>query len=237
MKNKYYSTTIIVIIIMIFGFSGVARCRSLEDIKRSGYIRIALYNDSENYTKNPDGSFSGFNYEMAEAVAKYFNVKLEIVEVAEWNRFFSKDEAGLVIDKTAIYNPYIFENEIADVIVAGITKLEWRNHLIQLVKFAKNKQILYAADAKPVKRIQELSGRVLVRNNTSFYDNFQKNILPKSTKITPIYTDKTNTFCVSELLAKNADYGIMDSFSFFLYKKNNKELNKILSISQSEDLC
>jgi polar amino acid transport system substrate-binding protein len=77
-----------------------AKAGGLEEILRSGKIRIAIPQDSPPFgSLSPSGTFDGYDVEVAKLIAKDLDVKVELVPVVSKNRipFLTTKKVDLVI--------------------------------------------------------------------------------------------------------------------------------------------
>ncbi|MBP7654010.1 hypothetical protein KA977_11345, partial [Candidatus Dependentiae bacterium] len=157
LKKKYFSF-LTTIVFFIFLYSESSFCKTLEEIKKSGILSAGFFREKTSFNIDPKtGKKSGFDYELAEALANYLNVKLNIVEL-EWNQIFAKDENATEIEKNKIYDPYIFAADKVDIVMQEITKLEWRDKILNLVPVVKSKQILFGTKVnRQANKISDLS--------------------------------------------------------------------------------
>ncbi len=228
--------TLALILIIIFCMEIVISAKTLNEIKKSGILTVGVFNEKVSYAVDKDGKKTGFDYEFAVALAEYLKVKLNIVEL-EWNQIFSKDEKGLLIEQNSKYDPYIFANDKVDIVMQEITKLEWRDKLLDLIPVIKSKQIIIGSiDGKKAEKILDLSGsKIFIRRNTSFNETYDLKIKKRAKNVEAVFSDKANEAGVDAVLNKTVDFSIMDSFQFFAFK--NEKLKLLFSLSKSEDLC
>ncbi|HPG29238.1 MAG TPA: transporter substrate-binding domain-containing protein [bacterium] len=235
MKQKYCLFFFAVIIIL---HSNISLCfsRTLDEIKKSGILRVGFFKEKTSFAIDAEGNMSGFDFELAKSFAEYLNVKL-IPVIVEWNQIFSKDESGKIIEKNKIYNPFIFESDSADIIAQEITKLKWREKLMNLVPVTKSRQALFGIkDGKQAVKISDLSNsKIYIRKNTSFHELYENKIKPKAANAEAFYSDEGNDEGITLLLSKSVDFSITDAFQFFGFK--NENLKYMFSLSPSETLC
>ena len=233
--KKYFSVFFTVLIIIIFNFS-FCFSRTLDEIKKSGVLRVGFFKEKTSFAIDAEGNMSGFDYELAKSFAEYLNVKLNPV-IIEWNQIFSKDESGKIIDKNKIYNPFLFEADKVDIIAQEITKLKWRDKLLNLVPVTKSRQALFGLnDGKQAAKIADLSNsKIFVRKNTSFQELYEKKIKPGAANCEAVLSDSGNDEGVALILSKSVDFSITDAFQFFGFK--NESLKYMFSLSSNETLC
>lgn len=240
---------IICFILCLLLFSVSIFSRSLEDILESGVLRVGMLETIENVTITPDGEYKGFNYDLVNKFADYLGVKLEIVLTDSFSDYFKKDgevPENVQTDDSIVYNPDIFENDVVDIVADFITRLPWREKLFNMTDVIKNRQVIFSSNRtiwerninvrRPFSELSDVT--FIIREHTSYEDNFRNNIKPKIEDVKAIYTRQGDNYCSSKILDGDAHFGVIDSIAFLGQNVlNNRRLTMCYNVSPMEDLC
>ncbi len=137
-----------------------ATARDLEEIKRSGFIRIAFTNTD----------YNTINYPLALEFAKYLNVELEEVTIT-WEEAFrinGKIPEYVTTNPGVAYTPDIFRE--VDAIFSTFTILEWRKKLFDFSETLLSAELIIISgqDESP-KSLEDLAGKTIaMMKGTSF---------------------------------------------------------------------
>jgi membrane-bound lytic murein transglycosylase F len=128
--------------------------RSLEEIRKSGYIRVL--------TRNNDTSFfiyrghrMGFDYEVGKKLAQRLGIRVDMVVTANWGDMV----------------PRLLRGE-ADVIAAEVTVTEARKQQVLFAEpWGKTREVVvYKQGAPPVRAPEDLAGKeVRVRKSSTYH--------------------------------------------------------------------
>jgi len=137
-----------------------ANARDLEEIKRSGYIRIAFTNTD----------YNTINYPLALEFAKYLNVELQEVTITWEEAFQINGEIPeyVTTNPGVAYTPDIFKK--VDAIFSTFTILEWRKKLFDFSETLLSAElIIISAEDESPKSLEDLSGKTIaMMQGTSF---------------------------------------------------------------------
>ena len=130
--------------------------RSLDEIVKSGYIRIL--------TRNNDTSFfiyrghrMGFDYEIGKRLAQHLNIRVDMIITSSWSEMWSSLQKGE-----------------GDVIAAEVTVTPERQKQVLFAEpWGKTKEVVVWKDGTaPIRRIEDLGGKeVHVRRTSSYFDS------------------------------------------------------------------
>ena len=130
--------------------------RSLEEIVKSGYIRVL--------TRNNDTSFfiyrghrMGFDYEIGKRLAQHLNIRVDMIITNTWNEMWSSLQKGE-----------------GDVIAAEVTVTPERQKQVLFAEpWGKTKEVVVWKDGTtPIRRIEDLAGKeVHVRRSSTYFDS------------------------------------------------------------------
>ncbi len=208
--------------------------RSIDEIKRSGVVRVA-------FTK---GFYNTINKELAEEFASFLNVELEPVFV-EWNDVLAQDgiiPADFEGNNNYSYTPdalkkadficgtiYIYpwrENimdfagimQLSDLLVVKKTNKEW-SYFAQLFM---SEDYLSLAQNKELKKESELDNiNIAVLNNSAYYSNLE--VIEKRRGIDiNIMATKTEEDAQEMLHNESADGFVSNSYIALKYLKENE---------------
>src|SRR5947209_9481014 len=129
--------------------------RTLEEIRRSGYIRIL--------TRNNDTSFfiyrghrMGFDYELGKRLAQRLGIRVDMVITTNWGDMV----------------PQLLRGE-GDVIAAEVTVTEARKKQVLFARpWGRTREVVvFATSAAPIESPADLSGKeVHVRRSSTYFD-------------------------------------------------------------------
>lgn len=187
-----------VLLILLSLFSGL-RGRSLDEIKRSGKIYVAL---SSTDIKN-------INYDLAREFARYLNVELKVVPY-EWDQVFMRNgniPDDLEGNAELIYTPDIFKK--ADLVCSTFTVIEWRRRLFGFAETLLSAELLLIhKDTEIPGGFEELSGKRVALLGSSTFEQHMREI--NSTLDEPIKLQITGSSEESKrLLEEGRVYGIV----------------------------
>ncbi len=158
------SLALLVLLTLWTSFSVYAR--SLEEIKKSGRIIIAM----------TESDYNTINYPLAQEFARYLNVELIIREI-EWEEAFMKDgdiPRGMETDPNVVYTPDLFDK--VDAVFSTFTILEWRKKLFDFAETLNSAEIIViSAGSDAPSELSQLAGkRIAFMKGTSFQMRMNK---------------------------------------------------------------
>lgn len=133
--------------------------RNLEDIKKSGEIRLCVAGSSYDlYTKT------------GTVFAKSLGVKANVKKIDSWDKLFH-DKDGKT-DKNASYTPYLMEDEECDCYPNDLVINEWRLRMMDFAVLFKTRMtvVVHKDSIKNIKAETDLKGKqAAVMNGTSYH--------------------------------------------------------------------
>ncbi len=147
-----------------------AQSRDLDEIKRSGKIRVAFTSDD----------IRNINYPLAKEFARYLNV--ELVEVIiDWEQVFMQDgkiPADLETNPNLSFTPDALKN--ADIICSTFTILDWRKKLFDFAETLYSAELLMIHKGQePPKDFMELEGKKITFQGSTTFEKHLKEINEK----------------------------------------------------------
>ena len=137
-----------------------AKARTLDEIKKSGELRVAVFSDKAPFGYvDKDGKYAGYDIEFAQALADGLGVKPVYTSV---------DPAARV--------DVLASNKV-DVTLANFTETPERAEKVDFSKpYMKVALGIVAPDAAPIKDVKDLNGKTLiVAKGTTAETYFEKN--------------------------------------------------------------
>lgn len=155
MRFKRFLLFVLAFLILLPTFS-----RDLEEIKRSGKIRVAFTSDD----------IRNINYPLAVEFARYLNVELVEVPI-QWEQAFMLDgkiPVDLESNPGLKYTPDALQE--ADIICSTFTILEWRKKLFDFAETLFSAELLLTRRGQdPLENYSDLAGkRITFRSATTF---------------------------------------------------------------------
>ncbi|BBE30867.1 hypothetical protein OSSY52_10080 [Tepiditoga spiralis] len=235
----------VLFIIVVLFLSQVFQARTLKEIIDSGYLIIGIRNLRTSTIYQPENKENpGFCYELAKTYADYLNVKLKVHIVNLFSDYWKKDgELIFKSDKNVTPDIYNKVDIVADIITVTDKRKKYVNMIpfaenTELLFGRKESNIKKYEDLKGKKVlllesmsfytifIDELKKRSIRYGFNKVY--FEKdNSLHYFEKNNVFFKDKVNILLIPQdytipkfgfyyqVLLKNTDVSILDSFSFF----------------------
>jgi len=128
--------------------------RSLEEIVRSGYIRVLTRNNDTSYYIYR-GHRTGFDYELGKALAKHLGIRVDMIVTQGWSEMV----------------PALLKGD-GDVIAAQVSITEARRKQVLFARPWGNTRevVVWRNGTEPIGAAQDLSGKeVHVRRGSSYY--------------------------------------------------------------------
>ncbi len=206
----------------------------IKNLNRIGSIKIATKVSSAVYHPNPDGSISGFHYNVLKEFADLANINIDI-KLVGWNDYFYKENKSLDLvksDPDYSYVPSLIEQ--VDLYLDGITSLPWREKMFDIIKFVPSRQMIVTRKDTSLPHISDLNNKVCVMvKNTSMELNLEQVKLRNKIDFSYYYVSDFDEMdkAVSEGLS---DFTVYDSDRAFAALKNYKNLTISNAISQPE---
>lgn len=248
-------------LIIVLSLLQIFQARTLNEIIDSGYLIIGIRDLNTSTIYQPENKKDlGFCYELAKVYADYLNVRLKVHTVNLFSNYWEKD-GSLVFKSDKSITPDIYNkvDVVADIITITDKRKKYVNMIpfsenIELLFGRKDSKIKKYEDLKGKRVlflenmsfyeifIDELKKRdIKYEINKVYFDGNNTIKFFDKEKIVP--KDKVNILLVPhgytiprfglyyQVLLKNIDVGILDSFSFFpkwlntyTFKENLKPL-------------
>lgn len=119
------------LLILWVGLSANALGRSLEDIQRSGVLRVCVA-----------GSSAEFYRQNAEALAQHLGLNAEVLNLKAWDDQFRNAEGTVARD--AAYTPQVFASGQCDILPNDLHVLPWRASKMTLVPLYNTRKVVVA---------------------------------------------------------------------------------------------
>lgn len=208
----------------------------IHDLNKKGSIKIATKISEIVYMPQKDGSITGVHYNVLKVFADLAEIKID-VKLVEWSDLFYKEGEDIERVKTDpdyTYVPTLLEE--IDILLAGVTVLQWREKMMDFIKFIPNRQMIVSKKNNKPKTIQDLNNKTIyLMKNTSMEQNLNILKMKNNLKINYLYTD--NLDLVAEGVSKDeADFTILDSDMSFGECYKYKNLTISMPISEIEIL-
>ncbi len=205
-------------ILCIIFLSPRLNARDLDEIKKSGEIRIAF----------TETDYNTINYPLAVEFAKYLNVSLEEVTI-EWDQAFQID--GIIPEDVqsnpdVSYTPDIFTE--VDAIFSTFTILDWRRRLFDFSETLFSAELIMISEKEDSpENYEELKGKsIAMMRGTSFESRISEINESIGGGITTLLTESSDD--AKDLLIKGEVWGIvLDADEALNFRANNDNAFKI----------
>ncbi|HEC43015.1 MAG TPA: transporter substrate-binding domain-containing protein [Bacteroides sp.] len=195
-----------------------ANARDLDEIKKSGKIRIAF----------TETDYNTINYPLAIEFARYLNVELEEVTI-EWDQAFQingKIPDDLKTNPEVSYTPEIFSS--VDAIFSTFSILEWRKKIFGFSETLYSAElIMISEEGDAPKNYEELKGKsIAMMRGTSFESRISEINESIGGGITTILTENSDD--AKNLLTSGDVWGVvLDADEALNFRINNNNEFKI----------
>lgn len=210
--NRYFRVILCTLLAEIFVLPGFAR--NLDQIKKSGKIRIAFEHADVNT----------INYPLAYEFARYLNLEVEEV-IIDWDEAFSHN--GVVPDDLETNPNYSYTPDAlkkADIICSTFSILEWRKKIFDFAETLKSAELLVLrADRPQPTDLDALAGmKIALMDGTSFVTHLTSINEKIGGGIEMIKTPTTDASKTLVLEGK-ADGVILDADEALTFRKEHPE--------------
>lgn len=147
--------------------------RTLDDIKSSKVLKVAMRQNSMTYSVQNNKIIPNFDYALALEFAKYLNVKVELLRVDSFKDFWLKD-GEFIFKMTPPATPDVFNK--ADMTLDVISVNKKREQYLTMVPYVQNKTIIFTHKEKSINKIEDLIGKKVL-----LFDGMQSEILLRKT--------------------------------------------------------
>lgn len=223
--------------------SSTAFARPLEEMKKSGEIRICVVLYPEIVEATPAGckpdkcKFSGPAYEVAAEYAKHLNLKPKF-EILSWDDQFVGEDGKT--DKEGEYTPTPLKSGKCDVYPTNVTVLPWREKKMAMIPlFPSRKMILTNAKKKSsIPNYKALGGKTAVVVESTSFHTWLTEINAGDFKDTPIKIVLTKPGeDLKHLAAGKADFALMDADgALSAVKKDPKNLATAFPVGSADNI-
>ena len=124
--------------------------RTLEDIKSSKVLKVAMRKNDMTYSLQNDKIVANFNYALAEEFGKYLGVKIELVHVDSFKRYWLKD-GDFIFKQPAPSTPDIFKKADMTLDIISVNKIRMKH--VNMIPYIQNKSILFTNKNRKMKKI------------------------------------------------------------------------------------
>jgi membrane-bound lytic murein transglycosylase MltF len=145
--------------------------RTLEDIKSSKVLKVAMRQNDMTYSLQDDKIVANFDYALALEFGKYLGVKIELVHVDSFKSFWLKD-GNFIFKLPAPSTPDIFKKADMTLDIISINKTRLKH--INMVPYIQNKSIVFTNKNRKMKKIEDLVGKKIL-----LFDGMQSQIILK----------------------------------------------------------
>jgi len=206
----------------------------IEKLHDQGTISIATKVGPSVYMPNADGSISGFHFNVLREFTELADIKIEVV-VVTWNDYFFKEGENLEEVKSNAsysYTPTLLEN--VDLYLDGITALDWREKMFNIIKFVPTRQLIVSRKDNLPKNKSDIDNKVFsMVSNTSMEQNLE--IIKKQNGLTLSYLYTDNFDNMDRLVSEGrADFTVFDGDRAFTAVSNHPNLTIAWPISEPQ---
>jgi ABC-type amino acid transport substrate-binding protein len=145
--------------------------RTLEDIKSSKVLKVAMRQNDMTYSLQNDKIVANFDYALALEFGKYLGAKIELVHVDSFKSFWLKD-GNFIFKLPAPSTPDIFKKADMTLDIISINKTRLKH--INMVPYIQNKSIIFTNKNRKMKKIEDLVGKKIL-----LFDGMQSQIILK----------------------------------------------------------
>ena len=143
--------------------------RTLEDIKSSKVLKVAMRQNDMTYSLQDDKIVANFDYALALEFGKYLGVKIELVHVDSFKRYWLKD-GDFIFKQPAPSTPDIFKKVDMTLDIISVNKKRMKH--VNMIPYIQNKSILFTNKNKKIKKIEDLIGKRIL-----LFDGMQSQII------------------------------------------------------------
>lgn len=149
----------IILLLLIIG--NLVEARSLDEIKKSGEIRICLAGSAHEYYQ-----------EMGEVFARWLNVKASIKNLDSWDHQFHN--ATGKTEKDLSYSPALLKNGTCDFYPNDLVMNDWRKKKLAFVKLFQSQMVVSVHKDRfgEFAEIKDLKGKTAAVMKNSSYHNW-----------------------------------------------------------------
>ncbi len=218
---------IFVVLGLIFG-SMSTQARPLSEILKSKELRICLVVDNGVASAEPPDCrdncrFSGRVYEESLVFAKSLgqDIQPKFIQV-DWDEQFFNDQG--IIENGKEYTPALLENGTCDIYPSNLTRLDWREKMMDfVVQFPNRMMVVIHKDNKPkFKKLEDLAGKKAGTTPNTSYEEWLLNQNKTVFSQNPIHIDSIpdEKDILSKLQKKQIDFTLLDAMVAILTVRN-----------------
>lgn len=193
---------------------------TIENIQSKGYISIAVRPVSTVYEKSGP-NITGYNYELIENLANELNVDLKVTIVNNISDYFKTNGSvpdDIITNNSYSYTPDLLEN--VDIYVDTITRLKWRENLINFITFVPIKEMTFHNKNVNIQTKSDLADKkIAVQKESSYYTTIMELEDQTGVKFNLLLVDSIED-TLAMVNSGEADVALMDSNRLFLEVKN-----------------
>lgn len=197
---------------------------TIEKIQSKGYISIAVRPVSTVYEKSGP-NITGYNYELIENLAKELNVDIKVTVVNNISDYFKTNGSvpdDIFINNAYSYTPDLFED--VDIYVDTITRLKWRENLINFITFVPIKEMTFHNKNITIQSKSDLTDKkIAIQKESSYYTTVMELQEQMNVKFDLLLVDSIED-TLTMVDSGEADVALMDSNRLFLEVKNYENI-------------
>ncbi len=204
----------------------------IDQIRSRGELRVAMQPNVVGYMTDGEDQI-GFNYVLADELAKVIGVDLKVTVVDQFTKYFWKDGATppeIKFDTSYFYVPDLF-NEV-DIYADNFTHMAWRKQILNQIEVVPVSTVIVQRVGAGIRKLDDLDGLTAAINKDTAYETVLNDITDRydiHVEIVPTYSDMESYDVVSR---GGADFAIVDSDIAFLVLQDFEDLE--ISIQSSE---
>jgi len=201
---------------------GATHARSLDEIQKSGTLRICVA-----------GSSAPFYQTNGEALAKFLGVRAEVTAFKDWDQQF-QNSAG-VVEKAATYVAAPLANGSCDVFPNDLHALDWRVTKMDLVPlYASRKVVVAHRDPKPMTSVDDLKGRTAAVQKQTSYDSWLLDQNKTRFSVNPVKINYLPTAqAIAAVAGGQADFTVIAAESAFKWVRGDLDnLDLLFAVDQ-----
>jgi len=146
--------------------------RELNLLRESGALNVAVLEMPESYNPQPDGTISGFDYNLALACSHILGIPLEVNVVKSLDDLFSINGVfsdDVVKNESIRYIPDLLRQE--DVYIGAYTITPWRERLTRMIPMMPVGIVLAGVDGDKIREWDDLNGKRVILQHGSYQES------------------------------------------------------------------
>ena len=204
--------------VIAIAFAAPAQSRNLDEIQKTGVLRICVA-----------GASAPFYQANAEAFSRFLGVRPEITPLSHWDLQFQND-AGLTL-KEASYEPRLLANGSCDIFPNDLHITDWRKSKMLLVPYYTTRLVVIAHRDlhESMTRLEDLAGRKAAVQKETAYDVWIAQRNAEEFAHNPVaVTHAPTAVSLGMVASKSVDFTLSGSESAFKWVRGDLENLAIL---------